>query len=260
MSLEILDNPFFHSILFHPRRAVAGGNRRSGMHDGSLPVGDGERLGYRLFEADPADPLVILFHGNGEIAADYDDIAPFFRAVGASLLVVDFRGYGWSSGQPSAVSLIEDMAPLHDALPGLRAEHRLTGASVLMGRSLGSICAIEMAHRFPESFAGLIIESGLATLVPLLARLGAAGSRLAGMVDPVGNVRKMGDIELPLLVIHGERDQILPVENGQALHDASPARDKRLLRVAGAGHNDLLFVARDRYFDAIGTFLRDVSP
>jgi fermentation-respiration switch protein FrsA (DUF1100 family) len=65
----------------------------------------------------------------------------------------------------------------------------------------------------------------------------------------------MEEISLPLLVIHGENDTLIPVANGQALYDASPAAQKYLLRIAGAGHNDLMFVALDRYFRAITQFL-----
>jgi len=129
-----------------------------------------------------------------------------------------------------------------------------------MGRSLGSVPAIQAAHAYPERFKGLIIESGFAHTIPLLARLGVPTDVLTGLPDPIGNARKIAEIGLPLLVIHGERDSLIPVENGQALYDASPATHKRLLRIPGAGHNDLLMADLDGYFAAIAHFLSAIAP
>ena len=259
MSLELLDNPLINATLFYPRRAEPGGNPRAGVSDGTIPVSDSVHLGYRLFAAsDTALPLVLLFHGNGEIASDYDDIAPLYHRAGASLLVVDFRGYGWSSGQPSAPALLADVDSAYEALPGLLEKAGLTGELFVMGRSLGSAPAIHLVHEYADTFAGLILESGFAHILPLMARLGLPTERLAGLPDPVGNIRKLTEVDLPLLVIHGERDTILPVANGQALYDASPASQKRILRVPRAGHNDLLFYAPDEYFAAIADFIQEV--
>jgi fermentation-respiration switch protein FrsA (DUF1100 family) len=258
MSLALLDNPLISATLFYPRRAVPGGNQRPGVSDGVIHVSSDVELGYRLFAADPALPVVLLFHGNGEIAPDYDDIAPLYHRAGASLHVVDFRGYGWSSGKPSAPTLLADVDAVCKALPGLLENAGLTGDLFVMGRSLGSAPAIHLVHKYTDMFAGLILESGFAHIVALMARLGLPTERLAGLPDPVGNVRKLAEVDLPLLVIHGERDTILPVANGQALYDASPASHKRILRVPRAGHNDLLFYAPDEYFEAMAQFIQEV--
>jgi len=256
MSLDLLDNPLVNSLLFYPRRDEPGGNQRPGVSDGTIPVSDDVVLGYRLFSAKAELPVVVFFHGNGEVASDYDDIAPHFQRAGASLLVVDFRGYGWSSGQPSVPTLLSDVDAVYEALPGLLDDAGIIGDLFVMGRSLGSAPAIHLVHEYPDTFAGLILESGFAHIVPLMARLGLPTERLAGLPDPVGNVRKLAEVDLPLLVIHGERDTILPVENGQALYDTAPGK-KRLLRVPRAGHNDLLFYAIDEYFEAIADFIEE---
>jgi len=258
MSLDLLDNPLINATLFYPRRVESGGNQRPGVTAGVIPVADDVMLGYRLFAAEPALPVVLLFHGNGEIAPDYDDIAPLYHRAGASLLVVDFRGYGWSTGRPSALTLLSDGDVVYEALPGLLEKAGLTGKLFVMGRSLGSAPAIHLVHSHADTFAGLILESGFAHIVPLMARLGLPTERLVGLPDPVGNIRKLAEIDLPLLVIHGKRDTILPVENGQALYDASPTSQKRILRVPKAGHNDLLFYAPDEYFEVMGRFIEEV--
>jgi pimeloyl-ACP methyl ester carboxylesterase len=129
-----------------------------------------------------------------------------------------------------------------------------------MGRSLGSAPAIHAAHHYPARVKGVIIESGFAHAIPLLARLGLPAHLLANLPDLMGNIHKITEINLPLLVIHGEEDNLIPVNNGQALYDQSPASTKRILRVNGAGHNDLLMVAAQSYFAAIADFLAAIAP
>jgi pimeloyl-ACP methyl ester carboxylesterase len=202
--------------------------------------------------------VIIYFHGNGEIAPDYDYSAGEYRRAGASLLVIDYRGYGWSTGRPLASTLLSDAEQAADVLPDiLDAVGYGTAPLFLMGRSLGSAPAIHLAHRNEDRYRGLIIESGFSMMIPLLARLGLVVPQISGAPDPLGNLDKMREIGLPLLVIHGENDQLIPVSNGQALYDASPADLKRIKRIPYAGHNDLQMVAVDEYFAAIGDFLRD---
>jgi alpha-beta hydrolase superfamily lysophospholipase len=256
MNPNWLDNPLVNNTLFYPRAAAPGTDLPDGVHDGTIPAAEDIALGYRLYVHTPGAPLIIFFHGNGEIASDYDSIAPLFHRAGASLIVVDYRGYGWSSGQPKVSALLPDTEAVIAALPDVLAQaSAAVGAWFVMGRSLGSACALHAAHTTPAHLTGVIIESGFAHAIPLLARLGLPVERLQNIPDPIGNVRKIAQITLPLLVIHGERDTLIPVHNGQALYDASPAALKRLARIPSAGHNDLLFYGVEAYFDAVAAFL-----
>ncbi len=257
MDLTHFDHhPLIQAALFHPRPDYPGYSRLPDARDGTIPVEDGVELGYRLYPYQPGAPVILYFHGNGEIASDHDAFARDYHFAGASLLVVDYRGYGWSTGTPKVSALLGDVAPVMDALPGILAAAKLSDQKlIVMGRSLGSAPAIQAAHAYPDRVRGIIVESGFAHTFPLLARLGLPVERLAHLPDPIGNVRKIAEIHLPLLVIHGENDELIPVANGQALYDASPAAHKHLLRIPGAGHNDLLFVALDRYFRAIAQFV-----
>jgi alpha-beta hydrolase superfamily lysophospholipase len=259
--MELLDNPLVQSILFYPRPDQAGGSILPDTCDGTIPVEEGIVLGYRLYAHRAVAPVILYFHGNGEIASDHDFIARHYHAAGASLLVVDYRGYGWSTGQPRISALLSDVKPVLDALPDVLKQAGLTDQTlVVMGRSLGSAPAIHLAWHYPARVKGIIIESGFAHAIPLLARLGLPSSLLANVPDPIGNARKMSKIDLPLLVIHGEEDNLIPVNNGQALYDASPASIKRIVRIPGAGHNDLLMFGAPTYFAAIQDFLSAVAP
>ncbi len=261
--MDLLDNPLVQSILFYPRPDQAGGSILPNTYDGTIPVDAGIVLGYRLYahQNQPGAPVILYFHGNGEIASDHDFIARSYHAAGASLLVVDYRGYGWSTGRPQVSALLSDVQPVLEALPDVLRQAHLTDQSlVVMGRSLGSAPAIHLARHYPARIKGIIIESGFAHAIPLLARLGLPPNLLVNVPDPIGNVRKIAEIDLPLLVIHGEEDNLIPVNNGQALVDASPASLKRIVRIPGAGHNDLLMFGTRTYFAAIQEFLSAIAP
>lgn len=257
MGLELLDNPELVATLFFPRQAEPSFDGSNGIYDGTIPVDRDVVLGYRFYAQQKHSPVVVYFHGNGEITTDYDGIYPEFRDIGLSLLVVDFRGYGWSTGQPTMTTLLNDVEAIYKALSSLFKRAGLDDPlCYLMGRSLGSGPAIHLASSHPEAFKGLIIESGFADVTPLLVRRGFPMELLAGEPDPVGNVRKVQALSMPLLIIHGEEDRLLPVSNGQQLYDSSNADIKRILRIRRAGHNDLMWVGKEQYFSAIADFVR----
>lgn len=260
MDFNIFDTPPIRSILFYPRKGVAMSSPTKNVADGTIPVDKDVELGYRLFiNKDKIVPLLLYFHGNGEIASDYNIVSREFLDLAMSLLVVDYRGYGWSTGEPRVKHLIGDTEPIMKTLPDIRAQYGLSKDKIfVMGRSLGSIQAIEIAHRYGDQLDGLIIESGFAQLPPLLARLGLPVQWQANLPDPIGNLRKMTDITLPLLIIHGERDSLIPVANGQKLYDASPSDNKHIARIPGVGHNDLM-VRRDDYFGAMRSFFNSIT-
>ncbi len=260
MDPSLLDHPLLLNTLFYPRAEEPHTSRVKNAVDGTIPVAEGVALGYRLFRYEDAPAVMLYWHGNGETAADYDEFAAAFRRAGASLMVVDYRGYGWSSGRPKFSTLLGDAERVGEALLDILRGAGLGGKPVLlMGRSLGSAPAIHLASQFPEQFKGLIVESGFGEVLPLLARLGLPVQAMGGIADPIGNLKKVAQIEMPLLVIHGEIDSLIPVANGQALYDASGAAHRRILRVRGAGHNDLLMVAAEQYFDAVAAFIRQVT-
>ena len=256
--MNIVDNPLIAQFLFHPRPARPGSSRLPNAIDGTIPVVDDAVLGYRLYAHKPASPVIVYFHGNGEVAADHDDIAPLYHGVGASLLIVDYRGYGWSTGTPSLSAMIPDVEAVHRAVPGILDQAGLGRSPlVVMGRSLGSAPAIHLASSTGAAYRGLIIESGFAQVIPLLARLGLPFGMLGNPADPVGNLDKMKGLTMPLLIIHGEQDDLIPISQGAMLFEASPAKVKTFRRFAHAGHNDLLYYAEE-YFQAIGEFLQSV--
>jgi hypothetical protein len=255
---NLLDHPLVLARLFYPRPSMRGLSVLSNAYDGIIPASDpGIDLGYRLFFHTPDAPVILFFHGNGELASDYDFVAPLYHHIGLSLLVFDYRGYGWSGGTPLGSRLLPDAEAIVNALPALLGQYDIDAAVPLwvMGRSLGGASAVHAASTFPHHFRGLILESTFSHTPALLTNLGLPGMFVNGLPDPWLMTQKIGGLVLPLLVIHGEDDRLISIENAERIIAASPASSKHLLRIANGGHNNLLDVADSRYFDTLSAFI-----
>jgi hypothetical protein len=248
-----LDKPEILTRLFHPRPEF--GTSRAG-EDLNIPVADGVHVGARFHRAGRDAPTVLFFHGNGEIVADYDELAPYINRLGAHFLPVDYRGYGRSSGTPTVSAMMQDCHRIYAFVRTWLAERGEQGPLVVMGRSLGSAPALEVARASLDEIGGVIIESGFAHLVPLLELLGVdVGVLNITEASGVPNLDAMAAITCPTLVIHAELDHIIPYAEGETLFAACPATDKRLVRIAGANHNDILARGLNTYLSALGDFL-----
>lgn len=256
MTQVMIDRPEVLRVLFHPRREPGWSQAAPDVRPVAFEVEAGVHVGGRLHPAGPEAPLLLFFHGNGEIAADYDDLAPWYTRLGIGLLVVDYRGYGASGGRPTGSYLLADAVAVWDRLEVLLADQGLAPVRVyVMGRSLGSAAAIEVARHAGDGLSGLIVESGFADTFALLARLGLWLPGGDEARDGFGNAAKMERLDLPTLILHGQNDVLIPPGDGWVLYERSAASEKRLVLIPGAGHNDLLWVGRAAYYEAIRGFV-----
>lgn len=251
--VSILDSPEISRVLFHPRRQSRA-LPPEGARDLIFTAYDGTLLGGRFFEAAGTHaPTILFFHGNGEIAEDYNDIAPMFNDSGMNLLAADYRGYGASQGIPAVSDMLRDAQAIFGEVQRLLAKEGRNPELWIMGRSLGSASALEIASNCQDGVAGLIIESGFSRTAPLLRVLGLNASRpgMADNADPLDHTGKIARFGKRTLVIHAEYDQIISLAQGEELYDASEATRKRFLLVRNAGHNDIFFADPAGYMDAI---------
>ncbi len=259
MTQNTMDRPEILRFLFHPRTTARTTPPERTM-DFDVPVAPDATIGCRLFTAEKDAPIILFFHGNGEIVADYDDIGPYYQQQGLNFLVTDYRGYGWSTGSPTSSTMLTDARTLYeDLLKKLRADG-YTGSVFVMGRSLGSACAIELAALHNEEIAGLIIESGFAETLPLARTLGIDTDKLGiSEKDTFDNSRKMESITKPTFILHGQQDTLIPLRQAEKLMAASGARSKELQIIPGADHNTLIAVGGMLYFQAIKQFINKVE-
>ncbi len=254
-----MDHAPIERVLFHPR-STKKTEAPAGAVNIDVPVAAGISLGCRLFSHGKDAPAIVFFHGNGEIVSDYDEIAPLYLEEGLSFLICDYRGYGWSGGTPRLDSFLSDADAAFVFLRDWLAGQGHTGPLFVMGRSLGSACAIEVAARHTDAISGLIIESGFARTLPLAQVLGldlaAMGIREEDSFD---NGRKIAAVTKPTFILHGQYDQLIPLWQAETLQAASGAKQKELQIVPGADHNSLIAVAGKRYFAAIRTFIEKAT-
>jgi alpha-beta hydrolase superfamily lysophospholipase len=248
------------SVIFFPRPDMDFGLEAEGAFDHLFDVEAGIRLRIRAYLAEPSAPGILFFHGNGETARDYDMAADAYRELPASFLVGEYRGYGPCTGRPSFHTFLQDAHRTLDECRRLLDQHGHTGPLVVMGRSLGSAPAIELASSRGPELAGLIIESGFARAIPLLELVGVPASSL-GLTEEYGprNLEKMKKASLPTLIMHAENDQIIPFEDAELLREASPDADKLFFPVPLAGHNDIQIRAGAAYFDQIRNLLGRIA-
>lgn len=148
---DFWNSPLVSSIAFVPRRT----ERTGGDNEGDFQV-DGATLGWRLYPradaaSSPGAPVLLYAHANAETAADVQLMAPFFHAAGfCAVLAWDYRGFGFSTGQPSVGTLLPDMERVAATLPALLEGKALANRPLVMyGRSLGAACAVHIVSLAP---------------------------------------------------------------------------------------------------------------
>ena len=221
-----------------------------GASDHAVAVDDEISLSCRFFPAADTAPNILFFYGNGETANDYNNIAPLYSQIGVNFFVADYRGYGRSGGWPSFTAMLSDSAKVLDYVEGMLKSEGFTGSIFVMGRSMGRHSAFELAARHGGRLGGVIIESGRPILGNFVYGLPPQDARAL----EAAYLEKVCSISIPALVIHGELDELAPVEQAAQMHHAFQSDDKRLLTIPGAGHNDLLYRGLNEYMAAIKDF------
>jgi len=210
----------------------------------------------RFFISDKSYPTILLFHGNAEIAQDYDDIANYYNQHGMNLIVSDYQGYGLSEGSPTKDNLHSDALAIFDFSKEYMNKNNLTNKLVPMGRSLGSASVAHIMDNRLDSLHGSIIESGFATEYPLLSLMNINPDDISfKLSDGFDNLRKFKDYNKPLFVIHADLDDIVPMSQADMIMIETNASSKELFKVNGANHNNILMYARDEYFTKIKSFI-----
>lgn len=221
-----------------------------GATDHLIEVEPGIAVAARFYASDPTQPTILYFHGNGEIASDHDDIAPLYHEARVNLFVAEFRGYGKSGGQPSLAGVIADCRPIVESFHATLDEQGFDARRFVMGRSLGTHAALEIAARHADRLRGLIVESGAANIRRTLDRVGLDGTSEGEALADLHEA-KVRSIRLPAVLLHGELDELIPVAQSAVLYDLLSETDCELVVIPGAGHNDILWRGLDQYFEAI---------
>lgn len=215
---------------------------------------DGTKLFGWYVQSSASSPVLLWCHGNaGNIIHRLENLAELYR-IGLSVFIFDYRGYGRSEGKPSEEGLYQDALAAYSYLVdrrGVRPE-RL----VLFGRSLGASVAGEIASRKPA--AGLILESPFPSIAAM-ARAHYGGLPMHWLLSgrfPLAE--RLARVTMPVLVIHGDYDTIVPIELGREVF-AAAREPKSFYVIEGADHNNTYHVGGRAYFQRLARFIAEVT-
>lgn len=220
-----------------------------------VPVDDAVTVFGWFLDAGSTAPVILWCHGNaGNVSHRLDNIRRLYQR-GISVFIFDYRGYGRSTGMTSETGLYQDALASYDYLIHQRriSPERL----IIFGRSLGSGVAAEVAVQRPT--AGLIMEGSFPS-IQAMSDHHYWGLPAGWVVNADFNLaKKVRSLHVPLLVIHGEQDSIVPVALGKQVFDAAN-EPKQWYVVLGAEHNDVPFIGGEPYFQELDAFFRRVLP
>lgn len=232
-------------MIFFPSRDA--GPPPSGVMEQWLRSADGVRLHAWYAEAGKDSPTLVWSHGNGGNIRDRADVLLMLRQRGLNVLAYDYRGYGQSQGRPDEDGVIRDAQAAYDHLrdAGVAAENL-----VCLGESLGGAVSLALAASRP--CAAVVVVATFTTLKDVARHhYGVLGSVVGGRFDSLSRVAAL---RVPLLVAHGDQDEVVPFALGQRLYQAA-SMPKQFLRVPGASHNTVFTPV---LVDAIARFVQEV--
>ncbi len=248
-----VDHPLLLQYIFYPRKDFTPCPLNG--FDLSVPVGEGIFIFCRFYMGHAKGPWILFFHGNGEVASDYDEISPLYHQKGLNLVVADYRGYGASGGIPTLTDLVQDSHAIFKKVKAELAKRNLRTDLWVMGRSLGSISALELAYSHPEALKGLILESGFPSIARIMVHLGMPAHGMGLEKIDQACLERIQKIFLPTLIIHGEEDGLVPLQNARDLYQHLGTKEKELLVIPSATHNDIMLVGLKEYFEALQRFI-----
>lgn len=261
VGLPLLLYALRHRIMFFPDRSPEAWQGLASVGKGvdaalvEVVRPDGRRLA--AYDARPegakdAGPVVLYLHGNaGNLALRADLCGALVRGTGARVLMLEYSGFGGTPGSPTETDTVAD---------GIAAFDHLVAAGVapsrivLYGESIGGAVALAVATK--RKPAGVVAQSSFSSLSSMALRvypwLPLAALFVRGSFRSADNAVAYGG---PVLVVHGERDSIVPLAEGKALAAAAGARGE-LLVIPGADHNDLVDLGGNAYLRGLAERFR----
>jgi uncharacterized protein len=242
---------YFPSKVVHETPADAGLEYR----DLDIRTEDTQRLhGWQVAPQAPFIGHILFCHGNAGNIADRIVNAKLLCAIGFEVVLFDYRGYGHSAGRPNEQGTYSDAQAARSALlaqPGTDPNRLF-----YLGESLGGAIALSLALSSPPR--GLILQSAFSGIrdaardhYPFIP------SRL--IPDAYPSLRRIPALSSPLLVLHGDRDNVVPLVHGQALFDAAQTKLKRMHVFTDDSHNDLPARASTEYTHTIANWVDELT-
>ncbi len=245
-----------HMFLYFPDTEILMTPASIGLEfeDISFQASDGTKLHGWYLPGEKEKPLVLFCHGNaGNISHRIDNLR-LLSELGLSVFIFDYRGYGQSEGKATEAGTYAD---IRGALRWLQERGWSEQQMIYFGRSLGAAIALQLALESPP--AGLVLESPFTSIealgkqhYPILWLL--AGWALDARYD---NIIKINQLKTPLLIFHGEEDEIIPQQMGRELFERAP-QPKQFYSIPFAGHNNTYDEGGVKYWQQWRSFVQSL--
>lgn len=193
---------------------------------------DGEKIIAWYGKAKPSQPTLLYFHGNGGALETRAERIRAYLDRGRGVYMMSYRGYSGSTGSPSEAANVADARLAYDDLVSLGVAAK---DIIIYGESLGTGVGVQVARE--KKVAGLVLDSPFTSIVERAAQLYPVLPVRMLLSDRYDSLSVIGDVHVPLLIIHGEADDIVPVEMGRRLF-AKANEPKEIKTLPGAGHAD----------------------
>lgn len=223
----------------------------------SVEAPDATLRGWIYKAPHPDDPALLFFNGNAMGIDEYDSLYGALAALGAEVTVFDYRGFGFSTGIADVMAFRQDALQLYETTLNANPGRKV----VVFGYSLGTAMAALIASRFAVS--ALILAGTIASAaeeVPVYAHDLGLPDRLAKylvpsaeVVETLDEVHYIAHSTAPLLMLHGEDDTVVPIEQGREVFAASASTEKKFVSLPGTGHSETL--TQLAALEAIAAFL-----
>lgn len=245
-------------LVFHPLFEIEATPELISLdyEDLSLATSDGETINAWWIPHPEAKANLLFFHGNaGNISHRLDSIN-IFHQLGLSVLIIDYRGYGKSTGTPSEQGSYIDAETAWDYLT---KEKEIPDKDIILfGRSLGGAVATWLAAK--QSAAALIIESTFTSIADMGKHYYPyLPTSLLARIEYL-SIERIANIKTPILVIHSQSDEIVPYQYGQKLFEKAKTEttnEKSFLEIIG-GHNEGYLISGKQYTDGLNRFITDI--
>jgi hypothetical protein len=217
-----------------------------------LRTPDGARIVVWYGKAKPGQPTLLYFHGNGGGLADRAPRIERFMAEGWGVYMMAYRSYSGSTGTPTETANVADARLAHGALVHEGVDPK---SIILYGESLGSGVAARIATERPVG--GLILDAPYTSIVELASQVYPYLPVRRLLLDRYETDKVIAQVKVPVLILHGERDGVIPVAMGRALA-ALANEPKRLVTFPKGGHSDL-YIDGNEALAAVRDWLRGLA-
>jgi fermentation-respiration switch protein FrsA (DUF1100 family) len=246
--MNLLDN-LYSSLIFFPSNILVSSPANEGIphEEVFIKTPDGEKLhGYFFPASEKTSKVMLYLHGNGDnVGGWYPAPVGIQKYIPVNALLVDYRGYGRSTGKPTIEGVITDAFAMYEYLiqKGYKAEN-----ISIYGRSLGGAIALEVASK--QKVHSIVLQSTFSSLRDIAKDLYPQIPQIIIQNKFFNSVELIKKINVPVFISHGSEDEIIPVKHSYRLFEAAN-EPKKLLILKGATHNDVSGYFNEEYFQVL---------